>query len=329
VTRLSDAAVERLRDAVTRPELPGSRYEVLEAVGRGGMATIFRARDRELGREVALKVVSVPDAGGAAARLRREAEIIARLEHPGIVPVHDVGALPDGRVFYVMKLVRGRRLDEAARAGSGLPDRLRVFLRVCEAVAFAHAHGVVHRDLKPENVMVGPFGEVLVMDWGVAKVLAESGPTRPGDAAPERETGTGHGTVLGTPGYMAPEQARRAGGVGPAADVYALGGVLYFLLTLRAPAPGVPQPPRRLDGSLPRALEAVCLKALHAEPEGRYEGASALAADVERYLDGAAVSAYREGPLERAARFVRRHQTLVLLLAAYLVMRVLLGLLAG
>jgi eukaryotic-like serine/threonine-protein kinase len=166
---ISDAALHHLREVADEPDLSGTPYEIVETLGRGGMGTVYLARDRRLDREVALKVVQLPEGSGDLERLLREARVLARLEHPGIVPVHDAGLLPDGRAFYAMKRVRGRRLDEYARTAP-LPERLRAFERICEAVAFAHAHGVIHRDLKPENVMVGPFGEVLVMDWGVAKV---------------------------------------------------------------------------------------------------------------------------------------------------------------
>ena len=173
---LSDRTVAHLKHVAEWPDLVETKYGVLGEIGRGGMGTIYLAEDRVLGRRVALKVVSTGASDpAAAARMLREARVIARLEHPGIVPVHDAGTLPDGRMFYAMKRVDGRRLDEVALdGGASLPDRLRVFQKVCEAVAFAHAHGVIHRDLKPENVMVGPFGEVLVMDWGVAKVLEEA-----------------------------------------------------------------------------------------------------------------------------------------------------------
>ncbi|HYM80658.1 MAG TPA: serine/threonine-protein kinase, partial [Candidatus Limnocylindria bacterium] len=221
---LSDAALERLRQG-DGPCLPDhEHYRVLEEIGRGGMGTVYRAEDVRLGRRVALKVLNLLDpSGDAAARMRREAQILARLEHPGIVPVHDAGTLADGRVFYAMKYVRGLRLDRWVASATSLAERLRLFTRVCEAVAFAHAEGVVHRDLKPENVMVGPFGEVLVMDWGVAKVLADpardgtghagtadparapSGPTA-STPIPSQPAQTEAGTVLGTPGYMAPEQ---------------------------------------------------------------------------------------------------------------------------
>ncbi len=170
---LSDETVRHLKRVAEWPDLGETKYRPLEELGRGGMATVYLAEDTVLGRRVALKVVSTAAARPEIVeRMRAEARVIARLEHPGIVPVHDAGTLPDGRVYYAMKRVDGKRLDQLA-GGMALPERLRAFQRICEAVAFAHAHGVVHRDLKPENVMIGPFGEVLVMDWGVARVLAD------------------------------------------------------------------------------------------------------------------------------------------------------------
>jgi serine/threonine protein kinase len=328
---LSDAALRHLREVADLPDLSATPYEIVETLGRGGMGTVYRALDRRLDREIALKVVQYPGeaAGEDVERLLREARVLARLEHPGIVPVHDAGLLPDGRAYYAMKRVRGQRLDEYA-ATVPLAERLRAFERICEAVAFAHAHGVIHRDLKPENVMVGPFGEVLVMDWGVAKVLPRLGlppedphptlssptfgrPYLPPSLGEGKETA--HGTILGTPGYMAPEQERgEVERIDERTDVWALGAILAFLLAGTEPA---------------RPLAAIRRRAMAAEPEARYPKVEELAADLARYLAGLPVGAHREGLLERAGRFVRRYRTPILLILAYLLMRALLILWLG
>jgi serine/threonine protein kinase len=311
VTWLSDAALDRLREAAELPDLSGTPYEIVAAIGRGGMGTVYLARDRDLDREVALKVV---EPGDLADRMLREARILARLEHPGIVPVHDVGTLPDGRVFYAMKRVRGLRLDEHARA-IDLTERMRVLGRLCEAVAFAHAHGVIHRDLKPENVMVGPFGEVLVMDWGVAK--ERKAPSPPGPLShlppspPPGEGETAHGTVLGTPGYMAPEQERGdVEAIDERTDVWALGAILAFLL--------------QGEEAVPRPLAAIRDRAMAPQPADRYSSVEDLAADLSRFRAGLSVLAYRESLFERTARFVQRYRTPILLVLTYLLFRVLL-----
>src|SRR6185436_17186543 len=222
---LSDSMIKRLREEADLPDLGGTRYRVIERVAAGGMGTVYLAQDTNLGRKLAVKVMNLQDTSGQlTARMLREARIVALLEHPSIVPIHDVGTLADGRVFYAMKLVQGGRLDQYAKDNNSLPDLLRVFQKVCEAVAFAHSHGVIHRDLKPENIMVGAFGEVLVMDWGVAKLLAgrtqENGDQReipdetdidtratlPMSNGADSIGETAGGAVIGTPAYMSPEQ---------------------------------------------------------------------------------------------------------------------------
>ncbi|MEP7274101.1 MAG: serine/threonine-protein kinase [Acidobacteriota bacterium] len=328
--QLSDKQLKHLIEVVDRPDFSSSHYRVIREIARGGMGTVYLAEDTQLTREVAIKVLNTVELSPEMCqRMRREAEIIARLEHPGIIPVHDVGSLPDGRIFYVMKYVRGKRLDEHVQDSLSLNERLRLFRTACEAVAFAHAHSVVHRDLKPENIMVGPFGEVLVMDWGIAKVLGDEEPTAPGSGTPQRGV-TAHGTILGTPSYMSPEQA--AGDVGcvdQRTDVYALGSILYYLLANevlpaiegggRSVALNIP-PNRRI----PKRLQAICLKALAWEPGERYSNAQSLGGEIERYLDDEPIEAYQENALETAIRWVDRHRFIVLLVLAYILMRVIL-----
>jgi serine/threonine protein kinase len=353
---LSDTALDRLREEADMPDLDDSKYVVIRKLGSGGMGTVYLAQDAELGRKVAVKVMNIPDRSGAlASRMMREAQIIALLEHPSIVPIHDVGLLDDGRVFYAMKLVHGRRLDESVDTAS-LSDYLRVFQKVCEAVAFAHSRGIIHRDLKPDNIMVGPFGEVLVMDWGVAKVLTgrrvETQSVSPDnrdlafedvefvDTLPLDGTAPGDtsgGTIIGTPAYMPPEQAMgRTELLDERSDVYALGAILYFLLTGRPPSETkegslVREPmagsqlvrPRQIRSKIPKAIEAICLKAISERQADRYPGAEEMAKDVLSYLDGSPVSAYRENFFETASRWLAKNRFLVLLILAYLLMRVL------
>jgi serine/threonine protein kinase len=323
---LSDDAIARLQTASALPDLAGTRYRLIERVGSGGMGTVYAAEDSVLGRRVALKILDLPDVHGElSARLLREAQILARLEHPGIVPVHDAGTLADGRVFYAMKFVEGERLDVLAKRVETIAVRLRIFQRTCEAVAFAHARGILHRDLKPENIMVGPFGEVLVMDWGVAKILRdERGAREMGvpEAAMQASDSAGgterlkteHGTVLGTPGYMAPEQARgEIDSLDERADIFSLGAILEFLTA---------QP--TTSEAAPKAVSAIACMAMAKHASERYPSASDMAQDVGRYLDGLPVSAYPETIFEKAARWAGRYRVAIGLVLAYLVVRALL-----
>ena len=295
---ISDDKLNHLRSVVSEPDFNATKYTVVKELGRGGMGTVHLAEDRELDRLVAIKVLNTPEiTDDLRNRMVREAQIIARLEHPGIVPVHDVGTLPDGRIYYAMKYVRGSRLDEYAAQGASLRDRLRKFQSVCDAVAFAHAHGVIHRDLKPQNIMVGSFGEVLVLDWGVAKIR-----DIPGESV---------GTIIGTKHYMSPEQARgEIDQLDERADVYSLGAVLYFLLNDQS--------------KVSKAAHAIFSKAMANAKESRYASAAELSADIGRLLDAEPVSAYRENALERTSRWVSKNRFLVLLVLAYLLMRIFL-----
>jgi len=309
---LSDDKLNHLRTIVGEPDFSSTKYTFVKELARGGMGTVYLAEDRELNRLVAIKVLNTPEAtDDLRQRMVREAQIIARLEHPGIVPVHDVGTLPDGRVFYAMKFVRGSRLDEYAAQNASLRDRLRKFQAACDAVAFAHAHGVIHRDLKPQNIMIGSFGEVLVLDWGVAKIVNTDEHGLHFDLCSSAFIcgNTGHGTVIGTPHYMSPEQARgEIDQLDERADVYSLGAVLNFLLKDQA--------------KVSKAAEAICLKATAREKEGRYASASELSLDIGRLLDAEPVSAYRESAIEKVSRWVSKNRFLVLLVLAYLLMRI-------
>ncbi len=349
---LGDESLDHLQRLLDLPDLGGTRYELLEPLGRGGMATVHRAFDRELHRPVALKVLNTAVADEQTqARLRQEAQILARIEHPGIVPVHDLGLLPDGRWFYAMREVRGRRLDQVVGEGATQSERLRIFGRICEAVAFAHAHGVIHRDLKPENVMVGSFGEVFVLDWGVAKVLQSGGgpapdqekPSGGGSISPSAEVvtpeealrtsepaascemkgvvaATRHGTIIGTRGYMSPEQERgEVDAVDQRSDVFSLGGILQFAMTGAVPA----SPAGEWSGRPPvhRTLRAICARACASEPGQRYATVLLLMEDVNSYLQKLPVAADPENWWRKLRRIAAKHRTALLLVLAYVVVR--------
>jgi serine/threonine protein kinase len=287
MTWLSDNAVAHLREVAELPDFSHTRYRIVREIARGGMGVVYEAEDVELRRRVAIKVLASELASEhAVEHMRNEARTIAKLEHPGIVPLHDAGLLPDGRLWYAMKLVRGRRLDEL---NAPTAELLRVFLRICEAVSFAHANGIVHCDLKPENVMLGDFGEALVMDWGVA-----------------RATGASDALIAGTRGFMAPEQEQGAI-VDASTDVFALGAMLHAIL----------------PSNLPRPLAAICAKASAAAKNDRYESVRALANDIANWLDDQPVIAYRENIIERVGRWITRNRALVTIVLAYLVMRVI------
>jgi serine/threonine protein kinase len=296
---IGDRTLAHLRDVAEWPDL-GERYEISGRLGRGGMGAVYSAHDRVLARQVAVKVLDDLHPAADAARLLNEARILGQLEHPGIVPVHDAGTLADGRVFYVMKLVRGERLD-VTLPSRGINERLDLFVRICEAVSFAHARGFVHRDLKPQNVMLGPFGEVLVLDWGLATRHADCA-----DDADDADSRPVH--VAGTPGYMAPEQEQGARSIDVRVDVYALGVILGSMLIPRAP----------------RALVAIARRACEGDPARRYESVQAMADDVMRFRGGEPVSAHRESIWERLGRLYRRYELPIVLVLVYMLIRAVL-----
>ena len=325
----------------------GLRYRCLRPHAKGGLGEVFVALDGELNREVALKEIQAVHADNVDSRRRflLEAEVTGRLEHPGIVPVYGLGAYADGRPYYAMRFIKGQSLQDAAeqfhadeewkadpgRRSLELRQLLSRFVAVCNAVAYAHSKGVLHRDLKPDNVMLGSYGETLVVDWGLAKAIATREAETTGASVALQLSATTHsgmtqaGSVLGTPQYMSPEQATgKRDELGPASDVYGLGATLYHLLTgkppfaagnvctvLEAVARGEFLPPRQVDASVAAALEAVCLKAMALKPQDRYATAKDLADDVEHWLADEPVLAYREPLRLRLARWRRRHPALV------------------
>ncbi len=319
---------------------------MLHLHARGGLGEVYLAEDAGLGRQVALKEIQAERAADPANRERfvREAEVTGRLEHPGIVPVYDLGFHADGRPFYAMRFIQGLSLAAAIQrfhrgGGPANAPELRLllgrFVAVCNAVAYAHSKNVLHRDLKPANVMLGDFGETLLVDWGLARALDQAEPELT-DGATLTWTGsnpglTRPGAVIGTPAYMSPEQAGGQPDLGLASDVYGLGATLFCLLTgkppidvantpeaLRRAERGDFPPPRRVQPAVPKTLEAICLKAMALRPQDRYASARALAEDVEHWLADEPISAYREPLPKRAGRWVRRHKALVTGLAAAL-----------
>lgn len=324
-----------------------SRYRNLQFLARGGIGEVFTAVDEDLNRSVAIKFIRPGKEQNEQNRLQFavEGQVTARLEHPGVVPVYGVGYTTEGRPFQIMRLIRGGCLREAIRAfhGDGQGDasqqsastvpELRMLLRrmvsVCQTLAYAHTRGVVHRDVKPENIMLGQYGETLVVDWGLAMPYDKG---RDGSEEGAEETlhidsvealRSSQSGVSGTPSYMSPEQAMGLAEIGPASDIYSLGATLFELLTGQVPFKaksamdvvakvrhGQFAKPSQLNAKVPRALESICLKAMSHDPEDRYPTASAMAADLDRWIAGERVTAYQETRSEKLRRWAREHRQL-------------------
>jgi TolB-like protein/Flp pilus assembly protein TadD len=304
-------------------------YELLEEIGRGGQGVVFRARQKSLNRTVALKVISLGQWASKAhlKRFRLEAEAAARLEHPGIVPIHEVGER-DGSCYFSMKFVEGGQLDEVARR-EPMPIRrtAELIAKVARTVHYAHEHGILHRDIKPGNILLDAKGEPHLTDFGLARLVeSESSVTQTLD-------------VLGTPSYMAPEQAvGNNAAVSSVTDVYGLGAVLYQLLTGQPPFAGgatyetikllldtEPRPPRVVNPKIDRDLSTICLKCLEKDPKRRYSSALALAEDLERWLKHEPIQARRTGLFARGRKWVQRNPTSALLAASLLALAAAVG----
>ena len=357
------------------PEHPG-RYATPDdgepaLLGRGGVGRVLRAFDRHLGREIAIKElldaaaagdeIASPRTSPRLARFVREARITAQLEHPSIVPVHELGCRADGALYYTMKRVVGRTLEQALGDAQGLPGRLALtghVLALCHAMAYAHARGVVHRDIKAANVMVGPFGETVVLDWGLARARAAEEPPGSGTPPPPpapRELApvelpddgldggrTVAGTAFGTPATMSPEQARGdTDAIDERSDVWSLGAVLYHLLTGRPPfvgetaaavvalaREGIVPPVRTVEPDAPPELAAIAERALRRAPDERYQSAREMAEDLEAWTTGRRVGAHTYTARELLARFVRRHRVPVAIVAVALAVLAAAGLAA-
>lgn len=334
---------------------PGMRFKKLRFHAKGGLGEVHVAEDQELHREVALKEIQAKHADDPKnqQRFKLEAEITGGLEHPGIVPVYGLGAYADGRPFYAMRFIRGDSLQDAIRdyhvEYRGDPIKFRQLLRrfsdVCNAMQYAHDRGVLHRDLKPGNIMLGKYGETMVVDWGLAKTTGQVDPLTESDERPlqpassDQSAPTEHGTLKGTPAYMSPEQASgEINRLGPATDVYSLGATLYHLLTGRAPftnpdlsatlqmiRQGEVQSPCQVKEGTPKPLAAICMKAMALRPEDRYPSARRLTEEIENWLADEPVDAYVEPLPARVRRWMRKHPGPVAGLSA----TVLLGLLGA
>src|SRR5262245_6847815 len=326
--RRSDHVSPTIDDGTRLDTVEVTAYEIDREVARGGMGRVLAARDTLLCRRVAIKRL-IDDSPAARARFLRETQLTARLQHPGIVPVYQAGRLPSSEPYYTMRLVEGTSLAEVAknRALAGRLELLPNLQAAADAVAYAHAHGIIHRDLKPANILVGDFGETLVIDWGLAKDLraADGGIDEALGPSPESLELTSTGSVLGTVGYMSPEQATGRQ-VDERVDVYALGAMLYWLLSAERPGEALDvHALARRERRVPRDLVAIVAKATAADPATRYPTARALAEDLRRYLAGQLVASHDYTAGELARRWFDKNRKLVAVAALALLAVVVFG----
>ncbi|MBX3444088.1 MAG: protein kinase [Planctomyces sp.] len=350
-TPLAEAKPARPVDGSRATELPAevraeNEFEALRFLAQGGLGAVYVGQDRSLHRDVAVKFLHprLAHEDSARQRFQLEAEITARLEHPGVVPLHALGELEDGRQFYVMRLIQGETLDaaierlhkgggDAAHQSLEFRDLLGRFVDACQTIAYAHNRGVLHRDIKPQNVMLGRYGETLVVDWGLALPIGRGEQARASGErtlVPASISGSDtSGSGAGTPAYMSPEQASGTLELTCASDVFSLGATLYKLLTGRPPFEGRSavevisnaraarfDAPRMANSRVPRNLESVCLRAMAADPAQRYATPLELARDIERWLADEPVTAARENVVQRWSRWCRRHRGTVRTLAS-------------